>query len=113
MLTLSLLATTLTLAAASPFTPRQIPAVASVDRYSATGCTGTICNIAGSGDLHAGCNPVVDACKKSLKLSYANVGCKVAIWTDNKCKNALHFANVTSYDCYELGPPILGISVTC
>jgi hypothetical protein len=72
---------------------RQIAQVASVDRYAGSGCTGTICvqrpltlsswiqidhaqNIAGSGDLFPGCNVITDACQASLKLNYANAGCK-------------------------------------
>jgi hypothetical protein len=94
MLFSTLFLTSLGLAAASPFTPRQVAAVASVDRYTGGGCTGTICvrphlqkylltqflicsqNIAGSGDLHAGCNAITDACQGSLKLNYANLGCR-------------------------------------
>jgi hypothetical protein len=33
-------------------------------------------NIAGSGDLYPGCNPITDACQASLKLNYVNAGCK-------------------------------------
>ena len=51
-------------------------AIASVDRYAGSGCTGTVCNIAGSGDLHAGCNPITDACTASLRLNFAPAGCK-------------------------------------
>jgi hypothetical protein len=42
----------------------------------APGCTGTICNKAGSGDLHAGCSAITDSCQASLRLNYANAGCK-------------------------------------
>ena len=66
-------------AAASPLTslsPRQAVQVASVDRYSGAGCTGTICNIAGSGDLYRGCNVITGSCQASLRLNYANSGCK-------------------------------------
>ncbi|KAF2027283.1 hypothetical protein EK21DRAFT_72101 [Setomelanomma holmii] len=112
---LSLLIASLTVAAASPsrgFEARQA-AVASVDRYTGPGCSGTVCNIAGSGDLHTGCNVITGACQASLKLSYANPGCKVTIWKNDQCKDTTQFANVTSYDCYALGPPIKGISVDC
>ena len=60
MYALGLLVSTLGLAAASPlsgFSPRQAVQVASADRYSGPGCTGTVCNIAGSGDLYPKCNP--------------------------------------------------------
>jgi len=65
--------------AASPLTSlshRQAVQVASVDRYSGAGCTGTICNIAGSGDLYRGCNVITGSCQASLRLNYANSGCK-------------------------------------
>ncbi|OAL45516.1 hypothetical protein IQ07DRAFT_648209 [Pyrenochaeta sp. DS3sAY3a] len=115
MYALTLLVAALGLAAAAPSTleVRQLPTVASVDRYAGGGCTGTICNKAGAGDLHAGCNAITDSCQTSLKLNYKNAECKVAIWRDSLCKDALQFANVTSFDCYALGPPILGISVDC
>lgn len=87
-------------------------------------------NIAGSGDLFTGCNKVTDACKASLRLSGLKPGCKgkfnlavgpelranvwvVTIWSDETCSSVRQFANVTSYDCYALGPPIKSISVTC
>jgi len=67
---------TLSLASAAPsFAPRQ-DFIASVDRYSGSGCTGTVCNIAGSGDLRAGCNVITDQCTASLELNYAPAGCK-------------------------------------
>ncbi|KAF2109987.1 hypothetical protein BDV96DRAFT_502043 [Lophiotrema nucula] len=88
-------------------------AIASVDRYAGPGCTGTICNIAGSGDLHAGCNAITDSCTASLKLNYAPTGCKVTIWTDSTCSSVGQFSNVTSFNCYALGPPIKSISVVC
>jgi hypothetical protein len=76
---LTLLIASLGLVAAAPsndFEIRQVAAVASVDRYSAGGCTGTVCNKAGAGDLHAGCNVIEGACQASLRLNYANAGCK-------------------------------------
>jgi hypothetical protein len=79
MYALTLFVAALSMVAAAPsneFEARQVVAVASVDRYAGGGCTGTICNKAGSGDLHAGCNAITDGCKTSLKLSYANAGCK-------------------------------------
>jgi hypothetical protein len=79
MYALTLLIAALGLATASPitpFSPRQVVAVASVDRYAGSGCTSTICNIAGSGDLHTGCNAITDSCQASLRLNYANPGCK-------------------------------------
>lgn len=78
MYTFTILISALGLAAAAPsnnFTPRQAVAVASVDRYAGSGCTGTVCNIAGSGDLYPGCNKITDQCKRSLSLNYANAGC--------------------------------------
>ncbi|KAH7123701.1 hypothetical protein B0J11DRAFT_436378 [Dendryphion nanum] len=87
--------------------------IASVDRFAGPGCTGTICNKAGAGDLHAGCNTITGSCSSSLKLNYAPVGCKVTIWADSTCTSVTHFANVTSYECYALGPPIGSISVDC
>ncbi|KAF2832489.1 hypothetical protein CC86DRAFT_280362 [Ophiobolus disseminans] len=116
MYALTLLIAALGMVAAAPssdFELRQVASVASVDRYTGGGCTGTVCNKAGSGDLYAGCNAIEGACQASLKLNYANAGCKVAIWRDSLCKDTAQFANVTSYDCYALGPPIKGISVTC
>ncbi|KAI4679980.1 uncharacterized protein J4E88_005870 [Alternaria novae-zelandiae] len=117
MYALTIIVAALGLATASPtsdFSPRQVAAVASVDRYAGAGCRGTICNKAGSGDLHAGCNAITDACQASLRLNYANAGCKVAIWTDATCTSVNQFANVTiTGECYALGPPIKGISVTC
>lgn len=77
--TLTLLVAALGLATAAPatdFEVRQLPAVAAVDRYTGGGCTGTVCNIAGSGELHAGCNVITGACQASLRLAYANTGCK-------------------------------------
>lgn len=71
----TLLTLGLAVAGPSPLTPRQAT-VASVDRYAGPGCTGTICNVAGAGDLHAGCNPITDACTASLKLNYVNAGCR-------------------------------------
>jgi hypothetical protein len=79
MYALTIIIAAIGLATASPaseFSSRQVAAVASVDRYAGSGCTGTICNKAGSGDLRAGCNAITDACQASLKLNYANVGCK-------------------------------------
>jgi hypothetical protein len=79
MYALTLLIAALGLGTASPVTSlpfRQVAAVASVDRYAGSGCTSTICNIAGSGDLHAGCNVITDSCQASLRLNYANPGCK-------------------------------------
>ncbi|CAN9399550.1 unnamed protein product [Alternaria alternata] len=117
MYALTIIVAALSLATASPasdFASRQVAAVASVDRFTGPGCTETICNIAGSGDLRAGCNAITDSCQGSLKLNYANVGCKVAIWTDASCTSVTQFANVTTPgQCYALGPPIKGISVTC
>ncbi|OAL02309.1 hypothetical protein IQ06DRAFT_293000 [Phaeosphaeriaceae sp. SRC1lsM3a] len=116
MYAVTLLVAALGMVAAAPseISARQAATVASVDRYSGSGCLGTICNIAGSGDLHAGCNPITDACQASLKLNYANVGCKVTIWTDATCSSVRQFANVTTPgDCYALGPPIKSISVDC
>ncbi|KAF2681135.1 hypothetical protein K458DRAFT_310555 [Lentithecium fluviatile CBS 122367] len=116
MHTLTLLISTLGLTAAIPtssFSSRQAAAAASVDRYAGPGCSGTVCNKAGSGDLHEGCNVISDACTTSLHLNYANTGCQVAIWTDAACSNVYFYANVTSYECYQLGPPIQSISVTC
>lgn len=69
----------LSMAAAAPsdsMSARQAAVVASVDRYQGGGCTGTICNKAGSGDLVPGCNAITDACQASLKLNYADPGCK-------------------------------------
>lgn len=62
----------------NPMTTRQMApdVVASVDRYAAAACTGTICNVAGSGDLLVGCNVIRDGCRASLVLNYANNGCK-------------------------------------
>ena len=79
MYALTIIVAALGLATASPasdFSPRQVAAVASVDRYAGAGCRSTICNKAGSGDLHAGCNAITDACQASLRLNYANAGCK-------------------------------------
>ena len=79
MYALTFILTALSMVAAAPstdFEARQIAAVASVDRYAGGGCTGTVCNKAGSGDLHAGCNVITGTCQASLKLSYANAGCK-------------------------------------
>ncbi|KAF2266745.1 hypothetical protein CC78DRAFT_566791 [Lojkania enalia] len=87
--------------------------IASVDRYAGPGCTGTICNKAGSGDLHAGCNTITDSCTASLHLNYAPSGCQVTIWTDTTCTSFTHYANITSFECYALGPPIQSISVIC
>tara|TARA_R110002003_G_scaffold117_18_gene10440 strand:- start:419 stop:694 length:276 start_codon:yes stop_codon:yes gene_type:complete len=87
---LALLIAGLGLVAASPsrgFEVRQAATVASVDRYAGPGCTGTICNIAGSGDLHAGCNVIEGSCQASLKLNYANPGCKGEL-----CENVLERA---------------------
>ncbi|KAF1848884.1 uncharacterized protein K460DRAFT_375653 [Cucurbitaria berberidis CBS 394.84] len=116
MYALTLIVAALGLATAAPshdFEVRQAPTVASIDRYTASGCTGTICNKAGAGDLHVGCNVITDQCQQSLKLNYKNANCKVTIWRDNACKDTNQFANVTSFQCYELGPPIKGISVDC
>lgn len=79
MYALTLLVSALGLATAAPSSnveARQVASVASVDRYAGPGCTGTICNKAGSGDLHLGCNAITDQCTGSLKLNYANAGCK-------------------------------------
>jgi hypothetical protein len=79
MYAITLLIAALGLATASPaseFSARQVAGVASVDRYAGGGCTGTICNKAGSGDLHSGCNAITDSCQASLRLNYANPGCK-------------------------------------
>jgi hypothetical protein len=77
MYALSFFIATLSLVTAAPSVDhRQVIAVASVDRSSAGRCTGTICNVAGSGDLHSGCNAITDQCQASLKLNYANTGCK-------------------------------------
>jgi len=70
---------------ATDFSPRQVATVASVDRYAGGGCTGTICNKAGSGDLHAGCNAITDACQASLRLNYANIGCKGGYYLSSPC----------------------------
>jgi len=133
MYALTFLVAAISMVSAAPstdFEVRQVAAVASVDRYSGGGCTGTICNKAGSGDLKAGCNAITGTCQASLRLNYANAGCKgksrsmrcgmsmtdkwlVAIWKDALCKDATQFANVTDSSCFALGPPILGISVTC
>ncbi|KAH3909839.1 hypothetical protein HBI56_130920 [Parastagonospora nodorum] len=116
MYALTLLVAAISIVAAAPSVDveaRQAVQVASVDRYAGSGCTGTICNIAGSGDLFTGCNKVTDACKASLRLSGLKPGCKVTIWSDETCSSVRQFANVTSYDCYALGPPIKSISVTC
>ncbi|CAO2650096.1 Nn.00g013880.m01.CDS01 [Neocucurbitaria sp. VM-36] len=126
MYALTLIVSALGFVAATPsrgFEVRQAPTVASVDRYAGSGCTGTICNIAGSGDLHAGCNAITDQCQASLKLNYKNANCKgefphrssisFTIWRDSLCKDTAQFANITSFDCYALGPPIKGISVDC
>jgi hypothetical protein len=76
MQSLTLLLSTLSLTLAAPsLSPRQ-NSIASVDRYAGSGCTGTVCNIAGSGDLNAGCNFITDQCTASLKLNYAPAGCK-------------------------------------
>ncbi|KAH7412326.1 hypothetical protein DE146DRAFT_275797 [Phaeosphaeria sp. MPI-PUGE-AT-0046c] len=113
-LTLLIAALGMVAAAPSEISARQVAAVASVDRYAGGGCTGTICNKAGSGDLHAGCNVITGDCQTSLKLNYANLGCKVTIWTDSTCSSVRQFANVTiPGDCYALGPPIKSISVDC
>lgn len=77
------------LAGAAPLNEaRQEVAVASVDRYAGPGCTGTVCNLAGSGDLYEGCNVVTGACTTSMKLSYANEGCSskahFPTWTYSK-----------------------------
>ncbi|KAI2474429.1 hypothetical protein Ptr902_05035 [Pyrenophora tritici-repentis] len=100
-------------ATASPLTPRQAVQVASVDRYTGAGCTGTVCNIAGSGDLYPGCN-VVNGCQASLKLNYANLGCKVTIFTDAACSTSQgQSATLTAAgQCVALGGPIKSISVT-
>jgi hypothetical protein len=94
MYTFFMLLATIGMVAAAPsaeIDARQVAQVASVDRYAGSGCTGTICvrtstleashtdhlqNIAGSGDLYPGCNPITDACQASLKLNYVNAGCK-------------------------------------
>jgi hypothetical protein len=142
------LLSTLSLAFAAPTTDaslsRRQQNIASVDRYAGGGCTGTVCNIAGSGDLKAGCNVITDQCTASVKLNYVPVGCKckfgfellfpggrrlwlygdgtssfwantitVTIWTDKTCSSVRQFANVTTFDCYALGPPIGSISVVC
>jgi hypothetical protein len=72
---LAFLLSTLSLTSAVSLSPRQNQ-IASVDRYAGSGCTGTVCNIAGSGDLYAGCNVITDQCTASLKLNYAPAGCK-------------------------------------
>lgn len=87
MYALTIIVAALSLATASPasdFASRQVAAVASVDRFTGPGCTETICNIAGSGDLRAGCNTITDSCQGSLKLNYANVGCKGKCLSDEK-----------------------------
>lgn len=87
MYALTIIVAALSLATASPasdFASRQVAAVASVDRFTGPGCTETICNIAGSGDLRAGCNAITDSCQGSLKLNYANVGCKGKCLSDEK-----------------------------
>jgi hypothetical protein len=87
MYALTIIVAALSLATASPasdFASRQVAAVASVGRFTGPGCTETICNIAGSGDLRAGCNAMTDSCQGSLKLNYANVGCKGKCLSDEK-----------------------------
>ena len=87
MYALTIIVAALSLATASPasdFASRQVAAVASVDRFTGPGCTETICNIAGSGDLRAGCNAITDSCQVSLRLNYANVGCKGKCLSDRK-----------------------------
>lgn len=77
MYALTIFTSILGLVAASPIAdllPRQN--IASVDRYAGPGCTGTVCNIAGSGDLHEGCNVITDQCTASLHLNYAPDDCK-------------------------------------
>ncbi|KAF1936763.1 hypothetical protein EJ02DRAFT_447866 [Clathrospora elynae] len=117
MYALTIIVATLGLAMAAPaevLNARQAVSVASVDRSAGSVCTGTICNIAGSGDLYPGCNAITDQCTASLRLNYANAGCKVTIWTNSACNSVNQFANVTSLsECYALGHPIKGISVTC
>jgi hypothetical protein len=76
MYALTLLVAALGMVSAAPssdFEVRQVTYAASVDRYSGGGCTGTICNKAGSGDLKTGCNAITDQCQASLRLNYARV----------------------------------------
>ncbi|EOA87937.1 hypothetical protein ACJQWK_08675 [Exserohilum turcicum] len=101
----------------NPMTTRQMApdVVASVDRYAAAACTGTICNVAGSGDLLVGCNVIRDGCRASLVLNYANNGCKVTAWADEKCKNTVEAVSlVTPGECKQIGAKaIKAVSVTC
>ncbi|CAA9962465.1 hypothetical protein PTNB73_03366 [Pyrenophora teres f. teres] len=113
-LLISALVSTLSfVATASPLTPRQAVQVASVDRYTGDGCTGTVCNKAGSGDLYPGCHPV-SGCQASLRLNYANLGCKVTVFTDTACSASKgKSAVLTSAGiCVALGGPINSYSVT-
>ncbi|KAL5121548.1 hypothetical protein ACEQ8H_000620 [Pleosporales sp. CAS-2024a] len=79
MLALSFITAAIGMVAAAPsvdMAARQAAQVASVDRYTGGGCTGTICNIAGSGDLYEDCNAITDACQASLKLTGLKPGCR-------------------------------------
>ncbi|EUC36220.1 hypothetical protein COCCADRAFT_34375 [Bipolaris zeicola 26-R-13] len=119
----TLVVATLSLASASPIShlffahssaPRDI--VASVDRYAGASCTGKICNIAGSGDLVSGCNAITDDCVASLKLNYANNGCSVKVFADDKCKHEAGAVGLqTAGVCSALADstPFKSIYVTC
>jgi hypothetical protein len=115
MYALALIAATLGLATASPISSllsaRQAPPnfVASVDRWTGSNCSGTVCNVAGSGDLHPGCNPITDRCQGSLSLNYANLGCTgmfffflfFLIKTMIKCiSSSFHLLRLTSIVCF-------------
>ncbi|RAQ99549.1 hypothetical protein DDE82_008139 [Stemphylium lycopersici] len=116
MYALTLILATTSLVSAFPasgYSPRQTAQVASVDRHTGPGCTGTVCNKAGSGDLWPGCNAITDACQNSVSLNYANAGCKLTIFTDSGCSSA-ESVNVAGPGlCYDLRSPIKSIRVTC